>query len=105
MSGQERKLFVAHILYRHRYEMWGRGRIEKPLALVRALINRGTVGPTTSIREDYSLLEAQGIVSVDVRSDGEVGLLYERGTHVGLRRAPSGLRTRTISARATAQWA
>lgn len=66
----ERKLFVAHILYGHRYEMWGRGRIEKPLALVRALIARGAVGPTTSIREDYPLLEAQGIVSVDVRSDG-----------------------------------
>ena len=70
----ERKLFVAHILYGHRYEMWGRGRIEHPLALVRALLNRGAVGPTTSIREDYPLLEAQGIVSVDVRPDGRAFL-------------------------------
>jgi hypothetical protein len=70
----ERKLFVAHILYGHRYEMSGRGRILSPLVLVNALINRGSVGPTTSIREDYPLLEAHGIVSVTTRADGRAYL-------------------------------
>jgi hypothetical protein len=54
--------------------MPGRGRIESPIALVSALINRGTVGPTTSIREDYPLLEAHGIVAVNTRSDGRAYL-------------------------------
>jgi hypothetical protein len=70
----ERKLFVAHILYGHRYEAWGRGRIGNPLALVEALINRGRVGPTTSIKEDYPLLEAHGIVSVEEQANGRAHL-------------------------------
>lgn len=70
----ERKLFVAHILYGHRYEMFGRGRIESPVALVSALIKRGTVGPTTSIGEDYPLLEAHGIVSVTTQTNGRAYL-------------------------------
>jgi hypothetical protein len=32
----ERKLFVAHILYGHRYATWSEGRIRDPLVLVRA---------------------------------------------------------------------
>jgi hypothetical protein len=70
----ERKLFVAHILYGHRYEAWGRGRISNPIVLVEALINRGRVGPTTSIKEDYPLLEAHGIVAVKEQSNGRAHL-------------------------------
>lgn len=36
-----------------------------PVVLVRALVNRGQVGPATNIGTDYHLLEAQGIVTVD----------------------------------------
>lgn len=70
----ERKLFVAHILYGHRYEAWGRGRISNPLVLVDALIRKGHVGPTTSIKEDYPLLEAHGIVAVDEQPGGRAYL-------------------------------
>lgn len=70
----ERKLFVAHILYGHLYGFPGTGRIETPLRLLGALINRGTVGPTTSIRTDYPLLEARGIVRVD-KTAGDMAFL------------------------------
>lgn len=60
----ERKLFVAHIVFGHRYGYPGTGRIRDPLVLVSALLNRGEVGPATAIRTDYPLLEAHGIVRV-----------------------------------------
>ena len=66
----ERKLFVAHVLYGHRYASWGHGRIRDPLVLVRALIERGAVGPATSISHEYPLLESKGIVRVERGSDG-----------------------------------
>lgn len=61
----ERKLFVAHILYGNRYASPGLGRIRDPLLLVQRLIERGEVGPATSIAEGYPLLESRGIVRVD----------------------------------------
>jgi hypothetical protein len=70
----ERKLFVAHILYGHRYAAWSEGRIRDPLVLVRALINRGEVGPATSISNQYPLLESKGIVRVE-RQGGGRGML------------------------------
>jgi hypothetical protein len=60
----ERKLFVSHILYGHRYGFPGTGRIGDPIVLVDALIRRGRVGPASAIRSDYPLLEARGIVRV-----------------------------------------
>jgi hypothetical protein len=66
----ERKLFVAHILYGHRYATWAEGRIRDPLVLVRALIERGEVGPATSISNQYPLLESKGIVRVERQSGG-----------------------------------
>jgi hypothetical protein len=60
----ERKLFVAHILYGHRYASAGLGRIRDPLLLVQRLIERGEVGPATSIANEYPLLESRGIVRV-----------------------------------------
>lgn len=66
----ERKLFVAHILYGHRYATSGEGRIRDPLVLVGALIRRGEVGPATSISKQYPLLESKGIVRVERQSGG-----------------------------------
>jgi len=66
----ERKLFVAHILYGHRYASAGLGRIRDPLLLVRRLIERGEVGPATSIANEYPLLESRGIVSVETGTGG-----------------------------------
>lgn len=71
----ERKLFVAHILNGHRYGHPGTGRINHPLALVRALINKGAVGPTTAARRDYGLLEAAGIVRAEEAGGGQA-MLY-----------------------------
>lgn len=61
----QRKQFVAHILFGHEKAKAGGGRIVDPVVLVRALVNRGQVGPATNIGTDYHLLEAQGIVTVD----------------------------------------
>jgi hypothetical protein len=60
-----RKLFTAHILYGHRYGNPATGRIENPIALVRALIRDGTVRPSTAARTDFLLLESAGIVRVE----------------------------------------
>lgn len=59
-----RKMFVAHILYGHEKAIASRGRIYDPRVLVRALLNRGSVGPASNIASDYHLLEANGIVAV-----------------------------------------
>lgn len=61
-AAHERKLFVAHILNGHFYGNAGTGRINDPLVLVNAMIQRGTVGPATAIGREYPLLESAGIV-------------------------------------------
>lgn len=61
----QRKQFVAHILFGHEKAKAGGGRIMDPVVLVRALVNRGVVGPASNIGTDYHLLEAQGIVTVE----------------------------------------
>lgn len=61
----QRKQFVAHVLFGHEKAKAGLGRIVDPVVLVRALVDRGEVGPATNIGTDYHLLEAQGIVTVD----------------------------------------
>lgn len=69
-----RKLFVAHILYGHRYGHGATGRIADPVLLVSRLIERGSVGPATAIRTDYPLLEARGIVRVREETSGRAHL-------------------------------
>jgi hypothetical protein len=64
----ERKLFVAHVLNGHYFGQRSTGRIEDPVALVQALLDRGTVGPTTAARTDYLLLESAGIVRARLTS-------------------------------------
>ena len=61
----QRKMFVAHILFGVEKAKAGLGRISHPTVLVRALHQRGSVGPATNIGTDYHLLEAQGIVAVE----------------------------------------
>jgi len=70
----ERKLFVAHILNGHRYGRPGTGRIEYPIALVRALINKKAVGPTTAAGREYGLLEGAGIVRAEPVGGGKAML-------------------------------
>jgi hypothetical protein len=70
----ERKLFVAHILNGHRYGHPGTGRIEYPVALVRALINKKAVGPTTAAHREYGLLEGAGIVRAEPVGRGKAML-------------------------------
>jgi len=70
----ERKLFVAHILFGHRFAPVGTGRIGNPVILVEKLIRTGSVGPATAISRDYPLLEAKGIVRVE--KSGERGYLH-----------------------------
>lgn len=72
----ERKLFVAHILNGHLYGSPATGRIRQPLTLVRALIERGVVGPTTAANRDYGLLEAAGIVRAEPLGNGNQALLH-----------------------------
>jgi hypothetical protein len=60
----ERKLFVAHILFGHRNTSYTTGRIQQPLVLVNALLQKGEVGPASAISSDYPLLESHGIVKV-----------------------------------------
>jgi len=59
----QRKLFTAHVLNGHYYAPYSAGRIRDPVLLVERLIERGTVGPATSIGREYPLLESAGIVS------------------------------------------
>lgn len=70
----QRKLFVAHMLFGHEKAERGGGRIMDPVVLVRALLNRGTVGPASNIRTDYHLLEAHGIVKVNETAGGRAYL-------------------------------
>ena len=76
----ERKQFVAHILYGHRFGFGPTGRIADPVVLVRALIDRGRVGPATAIGTDYPLLEASGIVRV-TRPQGSTRAYLELVKH------------------------
>lgn len=70
----ERKLFVAHILNGHRFGRPGTGKIDNPIALVRALINKKAVGPTTAARTEYGLLEGAGIVRAEPAGGGKAML-------------------------------
>ena len=70
----QRKLFVAHMLFGHERAERGGGRILDPVVLVRALLNRRSVGPASNISTDYHLLEAHGIVRVRDAANGRAYL-------------------------------
>lgn len=73
-SLHQRKLFVAHMLFGHEKAERAGGRIVDPVVLVRALLNRGSVGPASNIATDYHLLEAHGIVKVRESGSGRAYL-------------------------------
>jgi hypothetical protein len=76
-SLHQRKLFVAHILFGHHFGFPGTGRIHNPVVLVRALLNRGRVGPATAIATDYPMIESQGIARVEL-DESHPGRAYLR---------------------------
>ncbi|MEV8118104.1 hypothetical protein AB0O69_24880 [Streptomyces xiamenensis] len=69
-----RKLFLAHILFGQEKAQLGLGRITDPVAIVRKLLNTGSVGPATNIRTDYHMLEAHGVVRVEESAGGRAFL-------------------------------
>ncbi|MEW1818811.1 MULTISPECIES: hypothetical protein [Streptomyces] len=69
-----RKLFLAHILFGQEKAQLGLGRISDPVAIVRKLLNTGSVGPATNIRTDYHMLEAHGVVRVEESAGGRAFL-------------------------------
>lgn len=73
-SLHQRKMFVAHMLFGHERAEERGGRIQDPVVLVNALLNRGSVGPATNIGTDYHLLEAHGIVAVRESGNGRAYL-------------------------------
>ncbi|MFE9069219.1 hypothetical protein [Streptomyces violaceusniger] len=69
-----RKLFLAHILFGQEKAQLGLGRIANPIAIVRKLLNTGSVGPATNIGTDYHMLEAHGVVRVEEAAGGRAFL-------------------------------
>ncbi|MFB7760542.1 hypothetical protein [Streptomyces xiamenensis] len=69
-----RKLFLAHILFGQEKAQLGLGRITDPVAIVRKLLNTGSIGPATNIRTDYHMLEAHGVVRVEESAGGRAFL-------------------------------
>jgi len=58
------KAFLSTLRYGEFYSEYWRGKIMDQVALLSALINRGTVGPATAIGQDYPLVVARGIINV-----------------------------------------
>ena len=58
------KALVAALSYGMTQSHASRGRIEMIGALLRKLINGGSVGPATAIGEDYRVLETKGVIQV-----------------------------------------
>jgi len=56
------KLLLNSLRYGQHFSGSGRGRIRDPQVLVRALLERDSIGPATAIGEDYPLPLARGIV-------------------------------------------
>lgn len=56
------KMFLSSLRYGQLKSSYGRGRILSPPVLLRALLNKDRVGPCTAIGEDYTILEAEGVI-------------------------------------------
>jgi hypothetical protein len=59
------KLFLDSVRNGQHFSESARGRVADPVALLHALLNRGSVGPATAIGEDYTMVERAGIVSIE----------------------------------------
>lgn len=64
------KIFLDSIRNGQYYGSMSTGRILDPELLLRALINRGEIGPATAIGTDYIVAEKAGIIRVDRHSKG-----------------------------------
>lgn len=64
------KALVASLTYGMTISSYYRGRIQMVDALMRKLINGGTIGPATAIGSDYQALELKGVVQVTPSSGG-----------------------------------
>jgi hypothetical protein len=64
------KALVASLTYGMTVSSFYRGRIQMIDALMRKLINGGTVGPATAIGSDYQALELKGVVKVTPSTGG-----------------------------------
>lgn len=63
------KLFLNSIRNGQYFSPASRGRIRDPIAILRALLNRATVGPASAIGRDYTMVERAGIVKVERSED------------------------------------
>jgi hypothetical protein len=59
------KLFLNSIRHGQYFSVWGRGQIQDPGAILRALLNNNKVGPATAIGEDYTMAERAGIIKIE----------------------------------------
>lgn len=59
------KLFLNSIRNGQYFSPSSKGRIREPIAILRALLNKVTVGPATAIGRDYAMVERAGIVKVE----------------------------------------
>ena len=73
------KVFLDSIRNGQYYGYQSTGKISDPVVLLRALLNRGQIGPATAITTDYSVSEKAGIIRVRrTASKGGVMLLMQR---------------------------
>ncbi len=64
------KAFVTSLTYGMTSSKRGRGRIRMIGALMRKLIDGGSVGPATAIGQDYKVLEMKGVVEITLVKNG-----------------------------------
>jgi hypothetical protein len=72
------KALVSALSYGMTQSEPGRGRIMALSALLRKLINGGSVGPATAIGEDYKVLELKGVIRVTPAGYGYTMRLLKR---------------------------
>lgn len=75
------KMFLSSLRYGELRSNLARGKIVSPSVLVRALLDRDRVGPCTAIGQDYTILEAEGVIRT-IRAEDKPG----RQFHMELRR-------------------
>ncbi len=75
------KMFLSSLRYGELRSNLARGRIISPPVLIRALLDRDRVGPCTAIGQDYTILEAEGVIRT-IRAEDRPGYQF----HMELRR-------------------
>jgi len=70
------KMFLSSLRYGQFRSSISRGRIISPPVLLRALLRNDRVGPCTAIGEDYTILEAEGVIRTIPADDRSGGQYY-----------------------------